>query len=187
MVADVIRSWLDTFYADMGEISAARSNLSITRQFQVWDRKAEQNDAVRDRLSSWQTLLQKKSLVLKEAVDDWANRRGLQTVVSFRGFIGNSVLNPIADAYELLVRLQQLIARAKVMVHASNVTRPSDLSPSPLFVGPVTACCFHLLRKLGVTLVLNCTTDLPLPPDTVLSQAFKSHRLALQDSEDQEI
>lgn len=93
----------------------------------------------------------------------------------------------MADAYELLVRLQQLIARAKVMANSSNVTRASDLAPSPLFVGPVTACCFHLLRMLGVTLVVNCTADLPPPPQAILSDSFRWHRLALEDTEDQEL
>merc|ERR1712203_867335 len=100
-----------------------------TRQIQDWNRQADKNDEVRDRLSSWQALIRQKSLVLREAVDDWASRRGVKTALSFRGFLGDSVLNPIADAYELLVRLQQLNSRAKVMQLASNVTRPSDLSP----------------------------------------------------------
>ena len=31
------------------------------------------------------------------------------------GFLGDSVINPVADAYELLVRVQQLVARGKVL------------------------------------------------------------------------
>merc|ERR1712232_559666 len=66
-------------------------------------------------------------------------------------------------------------------------TRPCDLSPSPLFVGPVTACCFHLLRKLGVTLVLNCTTDLVPPSSELLGQDMTWKRVALEDTEDQDL
>jgi len=187
MMTDVISSWIDAFHTDMGEVAATRSGFSKTRQIKDWDRQADRNDAVKDRLTSWQALLQEKQVVLKEAADDWASRRGLKTAMSFKGFLGNSVLNPIADAYELLVRLRQLVARAKVMANASQVTRPSDLSPSPLFVGPVTGCCFHLLKKLGVTLVVNCTADLPPPPEAVLGQGLNWMRLKLQDTEDQEL
>merc|ERR1712107_648772 len=81
---------------------------------------------------------------------------------------------------------QQLIARAKVMASASNVTRPCDLSPSPLLIGPVTACCFHLLKKLGVTLVVNCTVDLPAPSSETLGN-IQWCRLTLADTEDQDL
>merc|ERR1719456_907474 len=74
------------------------------------------------------------------------------------------------------------------MANASNITRPCDLSPSPLFVGPVTASfCFHLLRKLGVTTIINCTADLPAPDSEALSDDIKWHRLALEDTEDQDL
>merc|ERR1711964_950424 len=61
-----------------------------------------------------------------------------------------------------------------------------DLSPSPLFVGPATSCCFHLLPKLGVSGILNCTTDLPPPPPEVLG-SIQWHRIALEDVEDQDM
>jgi len=188
MVADVIQSWLDAFHVDMGEVSAASACLkSRTKQLQDWSRVANKNDEVKRRMSSWQTLLQEKSIALRQAADDWASRRGVQTVLSFRGFLGNSVLNPIADAYELLVRLQQLIARGKVIANACNVTRPCDLAPTPLLVGPVTACCYHLLQKLGVKCIVNCTADLPPPPQAVSDRGFKWHRLRLEDTEDQDL
>merc|ERR1719421_860389 len=102
----------------------------------AFKRQASQNSEVKDRLSSWQDLLQEKSRALRQAADEWATRRNVKTAMSFKGFLGVTVLNPIADAYELLVRLQHLVARAKVMANAVNATRPSDLSPTPLFVGP---------------------------------------------------
>jgi len=92
----------------------------------------------------------------------------------------------VADAHELLVRLRHLVARAKVMANAASVTRPSDLAPSPLLVGPCTACCFHLLRKLGVTLVVNCTEDLVAPSEEALV-GIQWHRLALADEEEQDL
>jgi len=188
MVAEVLRSWLDALRADLGEVSAKRTGLSATKDLQEWTRLASKNDEVQDRLSSWQTLLEEKSLLLRQAADDWASRREVKTALSFRGFIGDSVINPVADAHELLVRLEQLIPRSKVLQNASSVTRPSDLSPTPIFVGPATAsCCYHLLHKLGVTCIVNCTTDLPRPDDDVLEGRFTWHRLSLQDTEDQNL
>jgi len=187
MIVGVIRSWLDTFHADMGEVSCAAGNaLNETKQIHEFSREASQNSAVKDRLSSWQALLQEKSCALREAAKGWATRRNVSTAMSFKGFLGDTVLNPVADAYELLVRLQHLIARAKVIANAGNATRPSDLSPSPLFVGPATSCCFHLLKKLGVSGVLNCTTDLPPPSPEVLGR-IQWHRIALEDVEDQDM
>lgn len=92
MVADVIQSWLDAFHDDMLTVSTApvtgRASLSKTRQLETWNREANKNEEVKDRLSSWQTLLQEKSLALRQAVDDWASRREISTVLSFRGFFG---------------------------------------------------------------------------------------------------
>ncbi|CAK0821972.1 unnamed protein product [Prorocentrum cordatum] len=186
MVAGVLRSWIEEFQKDMSEFSAAsESRLSKTRQLQSWNREANKNELVKDRLCSWQSLLQEKSLALRVAVDDWASRRGVHSALSFHGFLGDSVLNPIADAYELLVRLQQIISRARVMQNATLVTRACDLSPFPLLVGPVTACALHLLRKLGVTLIVNCTSDLPPPEE--LGKQMKWRRLVLEDVEDQDL
>jgi hypothetical protein len=152
MIVDVIRSWLDTCISDMNEVaSAASAKLNETRMLKVFHTQAAKNNDVKDRLSSWQALLQEKSCALRQAADEWATRRNVSTAMSFKGFLGDTVLNPIADAYELLVRLQHLIARAKVMANAGNATRPSDLSPTPLFVGPATSGCCHLLSKVGGT------------------------------------
>ena len=56
-------------------------------------------------------LLREKTQNLAKAVDEWAARRELRTSFSFRGFLGESVLNPVADAYELLApgTLQEFI------------------------------------------------------------------------------
>merc|ERR1712008_109624 len=70
---------------------------------------------------------------------------------------------------------------------AGAVRRPSDLSPAPLFVGGATSCCYHLLRKLGVTLIVNCIADLPPPSDGVLRSELHWTRLALEDVEDQDL
>merc|ERR550537_191090 len=132
--------------------------------------------------------MKEKSLVLRDSVEEWASRRHVPNALSFKGFLGDSVLNPVADAYELAVRLQQLIARIKVIGDAGNVTRPCDLSPSPLFVGPATAAsCFHFFRHHGITTVLNCTTDLPEPSKAELGKDIKWCRLLLEDTEDQEL
>lgn len=187
MLADVLRSWLDAFHTDMREVCSKGSGLSETRQLLSLNREANKSDEVKERLASWQNLLQEKTLALREAADDWASRRSVQSVLSFRGFLGDSVLNPVADAYELLVRLRQLIDRAKVLGASQNVTRPCDLSPSPLLVGPITAVCCHLLRKLGVTLIINCTADLPPPTPTALGEDLRWSRLALEDTEEQDL
>jgi len=85
------------------------------------------------------------------------------------------------------VRLRQLVARGKVIAEACEATRPSDLSPHPLLVGPATsACCFHLLRKIGVTLIVNCTEDIPEPTKEALG-GIAWHRLALADVEEQDL
>jgi len=188
MIVDVIRSWLDTCISDMNEVaSAASAKLNETRMLKVFHTQAAKNNDVKDRLSSWQALLQEKSCALRQAADEWATRRNVSTAMSFKGFLGDTVLNPIADAYELLVRLQHLIARAKVMANAGNATRPSDLSPTPLFVGPATSCCFHLLRKLGVTCIVNCTKDLPPPTPEQLGSSMQWHRIAVEDTECQDM
>eukprot|EP00439_Symbiodinium_sp_Y106_P058631 s30_g8.t1 len=132
-------------------------------------------------------LLREKTQNLAKAVDEWAARRELRTSFSFRGFLGESVLNPVADAYELLVRLRQLTSRIKVLHMAGSVSRPADLTPkAPLFVGGATSLCLHVLRKLGVTHILNCTEDLPSPSEEELGD-LKWRRLALPDHEDQDL
>merc|ERR1712187_383868 len=86
------------------------------------------------------------------------------------------------------MRVQQLVARGQVMAHAANATRPAVLSPAPLFVGPATSAgCLHYLRKVGVTCILNCTTDLPAPPERALGRDIQWHRVALEDVEDQDL
>ena len=55
------------------------------------------------------------------------------------------------------VRLRQLTSRIAVLRRAAAVTRPADLRPqAPLLLGGATSLCLHLLRKLGVTQILNC-------------------------------
>jgi len=191
MIADVVRSWLDAFRSDMADVVSgnARDGLkpSKTLELKEIDRRASKNEEVRDRLLEWQDLLQSKSRALGLAAEDWSVRRGVKSAPSFYGFLGDKVLNPVVDAYELLVRLEQLVSRARVMAIASAVRRPSDLSPAPLLVGGATSCCYHLLRKLGVALIINCTTDLPPPPDGVLCSELRWTRLALEDVEDQDL
>lgn len=132
-------------------------------------------------------LLREKTQNLAKAVDEWAARRELRASFSFRGFLGESVLNPVADAYELLVRLRQLTSRIKVLHMAGSVSRPADLAPkAPLFVGGATSLCLHVLRKLGVTHILNCTEDLPAPSEEELGD-LHWRRLALPDHEDQDL
>jgi len=172
--------------ADMNEV-AHTSALNGTKQLKQLERVANENEDVRDRLSAWQELLQQKSIILGHAVREWTTRRRVGAVpLSFRGFLGESVLNPVADAYELLVRLRHLVARGKVLASAAGVTRPADLSPSPLLVGPSTSVCLHLLRKLGVTDIINCSEDLPQPDSQALG-GLRWHRLALADVEEQDL
>jgi len=118
MVADVVRSWLDEFQVEIKSMVEEKKKLSETRQIQRINREAGRSEDVSACLASWAVLLREKSLSLQRAVREWSSRRGMPTVLSFRGFLGDSVLSPIADAYELVVRLQQLTARAKVMAAA---------------------------------------------------------------------
>lgn len=189
MVSEVIESWLEQFHNDMRTVAKNdKKKLCATMKLKSLRREANQRDDVKDRLAAWQHLLQGKSLALRDAVEGWADRWHAANALSFKGFLGDSVLNPVADAYELCVRLKQLIARMKLIGDAGNVTRPCDLSPSPLFVGPATAAsCFHFFRERGIKLVVNCTTDLPEPSQDELGKDIKWCRLLLEDTEDQEL
>lgn len=195
MVGEVVASWLEQFHTDMR--TAARGDCVAKRpqpigrqtmQLQRWDREAHVNDQLRDRLASWQVLMQDKSKTLYRAVEDWSSRRKIPCVLSFQGFLGPSVPNPVADAYELLVRLHQLIARGKVLAGVAGATRPSSLAPLPLLVGPATSAhCLHLLRLLGVSYILNLTADLPSPPAEALGGDIQWHRLAFEWHEEQSL
>lgn len=190
MLVQVVRSWLDAFLTDVSNIVSGRVTRckSDTRRLSQLTREADGDDRLSNRLAVWQDILREKSLALREAVDSWAERRGVPAVLSFHGFLGHSVLNPIVDAHELVVRLEQLVARARVMGYASAVTRPSDLAPSPLFVGPATSAgCFHYMRTVGIRCVLNCTSDLPEPSEEELGGDIEWHRVAMEDVEEQDI
>ena len=52
--------------------------------------------------------------------DEPADLAVLRTGLSFYGFLGHSAFNPVVDAYELLVRLHQLVSRAKVLKNATS-------------------------------------------------------------------
>jgi len=185
MITDVVSSWLENFKADMRAVGgSAPAKLGETKQLQALSKAS--SSEVQERLASWQGLLQEKSKALKLAAVDWADRRGVRGALSFRGFLAD-VLNPVADAYELLVRLRQLTSRIKVLQSASSVSRPADLTAkAPLYVGGATSLCLHLLRKLGVTDIVNCTQDLPAPTEQELA-GIKWHRLELADVEDQDL
>eukprot|EP00930_Biecheleria_cincta_P069110 TRINITY_DN56892_c0_g1_i1.p1 TRINITY_DN56892_c0_g1~~TRINITY_DN56892_c0_g1_i1.p1 ORF type:complete len:693 (-),score=150.86 TRINITY_DN56892_c0_g1_i1:130-2157(-) len=191
MIADVVESWLTNFKADMRQVAGFKAppelKLGETKELQEISRPKDKNESVQERLASWQDLIRIKTEALGKAAEDWASRRGLQSTLSFRGFLGKSVLNPVPDAYELLVRLKQLTSRLKVLRHAGSVHRPADLAPNaPLLVGGATSLCMHLLRKLGVTDVMNCTQDLPEPSVEELGN-IRWHRLALADVESQDL
>ena len=53
-------------------------------------------------------------------------------------------------------------------------------------MGGATSLCLHVLRKLGVTHILNCTEDLPAPSEEELGD-LHWRRLALPDHEDQDL
>lgn len=192
MIADVVDSWLTNFKADMRQVAGFEAaplkvKLGETKELQEISRPNDKNRSVQERLASWQDLIRIKTEALGKAAEDWASRRGLQSALSFRGFLGESVLNPVPDAYELLVRLKQLTSRVRVLRHAGSVNRPADLSPkAPLLVGGATSLCMHLLRKLGVTDVMNCTEDLPELSVEELGN-IRWHRLALADVESQDL
>jgi len=116
MVANVLRSWLDDFHADMQEVAEAPCRrLGETRKLQRVKRAAGAHAAISERLARWQCVLRERSVALKQEVDSWCEGRSAAPVLSFQGFLGSSSVNPVVDAYELLVRLQQLVARARVM------------------------------------------------------------------------
>lgn len=176
-------------FKDMKGVQVSTRELKLSNTVELRDLSKEESkpDTFKERLASWQDLLREKTQVLHQAVHDWARRRDHQSSFSFRGFLGESVLNPVADAYELLVRLRQLTSRIKVLHIASSVSRPADLAPkAPLFLGGATSLCLHLLRKLGGTHILNCTEDLPAPETDELGEIQWS-RLPLPDREDQDL
>ncbi|CAJ1356470.1 unnamed protein product [Effrenium voratum] len=197
MVTNVVESWIENFKADMKEVRpTGELKLSATVELRDLSKEESKPDVFKERLAAWQDLLREKSQALAEAVDEWAARRNKKASFSFRGFLGESVLNPVADAYELLalalvaiqrVRLKQLTSRVKVVHIAGSVARPADLGPkAPLLLGGATSLCLHLLRKLGATHILNCTEDLPAPSEEELGE-LRWERLALPDKEDQDL
>jgi hypothetical protein len=189
MLADVLGSWIDAFMQDMrkfaGDDHAPKrgSTVELRQISGAWGKSEE----MKERLASWQTTLQDRSGRLRKAAEEWAERRGLTVPLSFKGFLGDEVLNPVSDAYELLVRLRQLLGRVRVLADVAIMTRPYSLSPTPLFVGPVTSAdCFHYMRHVGITCVLNCAKDL-LEPTPAARGKIAWHRLELADLEDQDL
>eukprot|EP00438_Fugacium_kawagutii_P001855 Skav217731 [mRNA] locus=scaffold3421:4355:10802:+ [translate_table: standard] len=134
MMTDVVDSWVQNFKADMKGFQTPQLKLGATAELRALSKQESKPDAFRERLASWQDLLREKTKVLHQAVHDWAHRRDRRSSFSFRGFLGESVLNPVADAYELLVRLRQLTSRIKVLHIASSVSRPADLGPQAVSV-----------------------------------------------------
>jgi len=127
MVASVIRSWLDDFHADMQKVAEGpRRRLSETRELQRVKRAAGKHGEISERLARWQCVLRERSVALRREVDAWCE--GTAPVLSFQGFLGSSSVNPVVDAYELLVRLQQLVARIRVMqcAVANVISAPAD-------------------------------------------------------------
>jgi len=185
MIAGVIRSWLDDFHADMRAVAgAAAKKLSETREIQRLNRAATRQDLIRERLGSWRAVLREKSATLLRAADDWCERHSAPAVLSFAGFLGATAPDPLVDAYELLVRLQQLLARLRVLRLAADASRPLELPGSPLLLGPATsACSLHLLRRLGVTLVISATADVPAPRPEELGQEIQWRRVPLEEAE----
>lgn len=62
------------------------------------------------------------------------------------------------------------------------------LPHSPLLVGGATAAsAFSLMRKLGVTCILNVTSDLTEPHQSDLGSDIQWHRIPLHDLEDEDI
>ena len=108
MMTDVVDSWVQNFKADMKGVQAPAPELKLSNTVELRDLSKEESkpDAFKERLASWQDLLRDKTQVLHQAVQDWAQRRDHRSSFSFRGFLGESVLNPVADAYELLVSRQ---------------------------------------------------------------------------------
>ena len=108
MLTDVVDSWVQNFKADMKGLKASAPQLKLSNTVELRDLSKEESkpDAFKERLASWQDLLREKTQILHQAVHDWAQRHDHQASFSFRGFLGASVLNPVADAYELLVSWQ---------------------------------------------------------------------------------
>eukprot|EP00929_Paragymnodinium_shiwhaense_P049818 TRINITY_DN25124_c0_g1_i1.p1 TRINITY_DN25124_c0_g1~~TRINITY_DN25124_c0_g1_i1.p1 ORF type:complete len:727 (-),score=211.64 TRINITY_DN25124_c0_g1_i1:271-2451(-) len=188
MLVQVMKSWFETFHKDMQQIRGIDGLKHQTLTLKALSSEADKNSEVRERWSSWQSLIQEKSAQLHAAAEAWAIERELPVPFSFKGFLGATVVNPLIDTYELLIRLEHLAARIRVMANAGAATKPADLAPSPLMVGPATSAgCFHVMRKLGVTCILNCTKDLLEPEKADLGEDIAWHRLALADVESQDL
>eukprot|EP00927_Polykrikos_kofoidii_P073050 TRINITY_DN69124_c0_g1_i1.p1 TRINITY_DN69124_c0_g1~~TRINITY_DN69124_c0_g1_i1.p1 ORF type:complete len:689 (-),score=138.86 TRINITY_DN69124_c0_g1_i1:207-2273(-) len=192
MVAEAVSCWLDSLHDDpilaehMPKLPSWQTHWSEFRQ--KLSLNSKKNETVKERISFWQELLLEKTAQLQQAVDEWAERHEVSTALSFCGFLGPTVLSPMTDARELLLRVRQLVARVKVMAGAGYATRPADLAPAPLFVGPATSAdCFHYLRLVGVRLILCCSMDLTEPSETSLGADLKWRRVPLVDIEDQEL
>eukprot|EP00928_Gymnodinium_smaydae_P081039 TRINITY_DN64618_c0_g1_i1.p1 TRINITY_DN64618_c0_g1~~TRINITY_DN64618_c0_g1_i1.p1 ORF type:complete len:670 (+),score=118.86 TRINITY_DN64618_c0_g1_i1:37-2046(+) len=181
MIADVVQSWLDTFKADVCELCKSVTQCKDdTKQLYLVM-------AMHKRLAAWQHLICSKGRALITAATEWAGRRGVPLPFTFHGFLGESARNPILDAHDLLLRVRHVLSTMRVLVDASQVTRPTELPSTPLLVGGATSLCFHVLRKVGVTHIVNCTKDLPEPSREELGSDLQWHRLQLADVEGQDL
>jgi atypical dual specificity phosphatase len=62
------------------------------------------------------------------------------------------------------------------------------LPSTPLVVGnAASANAFDMMRKLGITCVLNVTTDIPEPHQSEMGKEIEWHRISLDDAEDQDL
>eukprot|EP00928_Gymnodinium_smaydae_P080827 TRINITY_DN64448_c0_g1_i1.p1 TRINITY_DN64448_c0_g1~~TRINITY_DN64448_c0_g1_i1.p1 ORF type:complete len:732 (-),score=56.09 TRINITY_DN64448_c0_g1_i1:94-2289(-) len=191
MVVSVVTSWLDSFRNDPVLLRLI-PDLKLATHWgdlrSIVCRASKTDANVKSRLSFWQDLIQDKATDLLQSVEDFAGRQNIRAPFSFRGFLGPTALSPLTDAHELVERLQQLLRRLRLLTEASLATRPADLCPIPLLVGPaMSACCLHYLRKVGVTCIINCTKDLPEPSQELLGADMTWHRVPLADTEDQDL
>eukprot|EP00928_Gymnodinium_smaydae_P018352 TRINITY_DN16990_c0_g3_i1.p1 TRINITY_DN16990_c0_g3~~TRINITY_DN16990_c0_g3_i1.p1 ORF type:complete len:656 (-),score=54.86 TRINITY_DN16990_c0_g3_i1:190-2157(-) len=130
MVVQVVRSWFDVLHEDLRSVvrQNAGKRMDIARetmQLRRFNQEAASNIDVKNRLASWERLFQEKLVALKTAISAWRAEHAMSPGVTFSGFLGDGVLNPTIDAYELLVRLQQLVARAQVMADSIAATSRS--------------------------------------------------------------
>ncbi|GAX74335.1 hypothetical protein CEUSTIGMA_g1784.t1 [Chlamydomonas eustigma] len=165
-----------TYYKDQGQ-----ANLQLTLALKAVRNEALHDDALGNRMQHWADEFRTRGLALKEAVDEWQARNGVEKVLT-TGFLDGT--HPIVDSYELKVRLDHMLRRLRVLEEASAARAPAKILPGLFVGGAVCADSYALLHHMGITHIVNATKEVLPPPN---SAGFSVLVVPLRDVDDEDI